>query len=923
MFILMQYLIPLFPIHMTFTSPCIKTSDAILCLGTQFNITDVQSSNKEGTTSKSSSKNKAKSLLATSESSKTLDARISSILGPKFLAGLTRMDIDLSNAVLSVSSSSGGEKTTNTNTNNNKGGKWRLEGLISYAPTSPHPTNARDLQFFSINGRPVDLPSVSRLLGDVWRLFDPSAETKGNGKGSASAGRRRCACILAFTLPNNMYDVNLSPDKREVMFTEETAMSDLIREGLMALWTSQSEGKFTANEVESQSNRSMNVRSVSAKKSDTKGIATEENKKVDDDDDETDNITPKLRRRNVGDDGTLVTPLDSNGPKKAKGKNCTNQAGDNDGVPSISQENNRQPKETTLMRKVGGNATRSQQEEEEITPPHHANYKEQHHQSQRGWSQMQLPERAREPDRRGWEQMRLNFQRIEKNQLHQDMERMLSSDDGGAEHIDNLRTKTKSTAISEQQTSFKSTQTSSNKASMSTESDSRRQPKRQKRNQKQDVTSFLDSFAFGAAKPATADANESDGNESHLSEDESETLNVQEIVENFSRRLSRQDKGQSNARMVIGNTMMTAEKPSSRTSLRNNAVVEEAFTYHQSQVGGGGEVDDEDDQSNESDEDVTRSPPIDAVWDHFSGTQNVIAQAQHARLTLQKNRKQLQSSVKRKRVNSIDDQDSKPSSNNDVEEDSTVNLCKEDFMHMSIIGQFNLGFILARCRNHNLWILDQHACDEKYNFERLCKETVIHEQKLIAPLPLELSPSEEHCVLENMAMFERNGFRFSYDPDKEPRHRLSLTALPHSGSGGDGKKAVQFGKEDVGALCSMLGADGTSSSAGYIAGFDTGVEGGRIAGVNAVRRYAGSSQSDGIVGSSIVRLPKAIAMFASRACRGSIMIGKALSHKEQVNILKKLDKTDIPWNCAHGRVSCLLFMSLLLIKLYIWSATIY
>ena len=33
------------------------------------------------------------------------------------------------------------------------------------------------------------------------------------------------------------------------------------------------------------------------------------------------------------------------------------------------------------------------------------------------------------------------------------------------------------------------------------------------------------------------------------------------------------------------------------------------------------------------------------------------------------------------------------------------------------------------------------------------------------------------------------------------------------------------------------------------------------------------------------------------------MIGTALSHKEQMNILKKLDKTDIPWNCAHGRVS--------------------
>ncbi len=32
------------------------------------------------------------------------------------------------------------------------------------------------------------------------------------------------------------------------------------------------------------------------------------------------------------------------------------------------------------------------------------------------------------------------------------------------------------------------------------------------------------------------------------------------------------------------------------------------------------------------------------------------------------------------------------------------------------------------------------------------------------------------------------------------------------------------------------------------------------------------------------------------------MIGTALSEKEQMDILNKLDKTDVPWNCAHGRV---------------------
>ena len=33
------------------------------------------------------------------------------------------------------------------------------------------------------------------------------------------------------------------------------------------------------------------------------------------------------------------------------------------------------------------------------------------------------------------------------------------------------------------------------------------------------------------------------------------------------------------------------------------------------------------------------------------------------------------------------------------------------------------------------------------------------------------------------------------------------------------------------------------------------------------------------------------------------MIGTALSEKEQFNLLKKLDMCDVPWNCAHGRVS--------------------
>ena len=57
---------------------------------------------------------------------------------------------------------------------------------------------------------------------------------------------------------------------------------------------------------------------------------------------------------------------------------------------------------------------------------------------------------------------------------------------------------------------------------------------------------------------------------------------------------------------------------------------------------------------------------------------------------------------------------------------------KEDFRKLKIIGQFNLGFILAvREDTNQLFIMDQHATDEKCTFERLSQSTVIHSQPLM------------------------------------------------------------------------------------------------------------------------------------------------------------------------------------------------
>ena len=52
---------------------------------------------------------------------------------------------------------------------------------------------------------------------------------------------------------------------------------------------------------------------------------------------------------------------------------------------------------------------------------------------------------------------------------------------------------------------------------------------------------------------------------------------------------------------------------------------------------------------------------------------------------------------------------------------------KGDFEKLRVIGQFNKGFIMCtKNDNQDLFILDQHASDEKFNFEGFSKSTVLH-----------------------------------------------------------------------------------------------------------------------------------------------------------------------------------------------------
>lgn len=106
-------------------------------------------------------------------------------------------------------------------------------------------------------------------------------------------------------------------------------------------------------------------------------------------------------------------------------------------------------------------------------------------------------------------------------------------------------------------------------------------------------------------------------------------------------------------------------------------------------------------------------------------------------------------------------------------------ITKEMFPRMRILGQFNLGFILATLER-DLFIVDQHASDEKFNFETLFKTTVMQTQSLVCPQQIRLSTVNESVVIQNMDIFEKNGFKFRVFEDAPTTQRLQLISRPFS-----------------------------------------------------------------------------------------------------------------------------------------------
>lgn len=52
---------------------------------------------------------------------------------------------------------------------------------------------------------------------------------------------------------------------------------------------------------------------------------------------------------------------------------------------------------------------------------------------------------------------------------------------------------------------------------------------------------------------------------------------------------------------------------------------------------------------------------------------------------------------------------------------------------------------------------------------------------------------------------------------------------------------------------------------------------------------------------TVCRPSRVRSMFASRACRKSVMIGQALSKRTMKQLIEHMGEIEHPWNCPHGR----------------------
>lgn len=240
----------------------------------------------------------------------------------------------------------------------------------------------------------------------------------------------------------------------------------------------------------------------------------------------------------------------------------------------------------------------------------------------------------------------------------------------------------------------------------------------------------------------------------------------------------------------------------------------------------------------------------------------------------------------------------------------TKQVSKEDFSAMKVIGQFNGSFIICKL-DDELFILDQHACDEKFNFETLCREKNVRIQRLIIPRRLELQPPDVAIILENLDEFSSRGFLIE---------TADLTAQPVQPAQAAPSSELSTPRDAPAAAEATAGprltSNSRSSSSFLTVKRENEEEDWRADSPNHRLQLVGyvlnqskltpEAQIHEVIeairdGLSDMKLESEYKRHASQACRMSVMFGDALPPRKMREIVANMSTMVQPWNCPHGR----------------------
>jgi hypothetical protein len=189
-----------------------------------------------------------------------------------------------------------------------------------------------------------------------------------------------------------------------------------------------------------------------------------------------------------------------------------------------------------------------------------------------------------------------------------------------------------------------------------------------------------------------------------------------------------------------------------------------------------------------------------------------------------------------------------------------MHVTRSTLRGLAFVGQIERKFVAATAAGM-LFLLDQHAADERVQLEKLLRATV---DESGMPVPSGVEPRR-----------------------LRPAARLAPTTHELALLSRHAARIRAWGWELREAGAGLVGLEGVPTVQGVELG------------APALREYAEALEATG--GGSTLAPPAVLRVLASKACRRSVMFGDALTPRRCQQLLDELARCEMPFQCAHGR----------------------